>query len=526
LAPPGAGAAGKGRIAVFVAQQTRAGKAAAPTGLVDRLDGMRSTRAVVLGLLPVFLLVQAPTSFNGNEYYLFMLCLQRLSPELFSPYSAVFDAANARILSEYAIGLPVLWLGYETAHAVLRLAMAGAYAASVGFFLSGMRLSVLDGLLVLAIFLVTGPDILGKEWLFGGVETKTFAYVLIFTGLGLAVRARPVTAVAAAACATYFHFLVGGFWAIAFIAYEAIRTRAYRRTAWLLLVYALAAGPLAAILAYQQIGASGVAHEPNASFIYSIFRNAHHVAPFASKAVFASWAPGVAALIGLSCSFLFLLQIPAARSKPLVPWVTGLLCYLLAALALSALDARTGHLGKFYLFRPSSLTLFCAIVALLGLFNELGDGRGIRDGLRKAVFFCLAPLALFVVFSEKAPDLSATRRAVSADIARMNDFIVRSTAPDDIVLVEPGGEYYFPKVALPMLIDRPTLVSFKYVPADTRDLFRWYDLVQYRDRVFGHSCNDIGGYPVRYLLMTRRPEMKIPCGKVVWQSDYFALVEP
>jgi len=494
--------------------------------LLDRLDQLRSTRAVILSLLPVFILLHLPTSFNGNEYDLFVYCLRKLAPELFSQYSAKFDSANGRVLSEYLIGFPVLWFGYETAHTILRLMMAVAYAASVGFFLSGMRLSVLDSFLVLAIFLVTGPDILGKEWLFGGVETKTFAYAMIFTALGLAVRGRLTPAVGAAVLATYFHFLVGGFWAVALIAYDAIRDRSYRRTVRLLLGYAVLVSPLAAVITYQQLGSSSLAHEPNASFIYSIFRGAHHVAPFSSKMQLTNWAPGIVALIALSLSFLFLAQSAAARSRPLILWVAGLLCYLVVALGLSALDAHTGYLGKFYLFRPSSLTLFCAIVALLGLLNDLRDGTGIKDGLRKAAFFFVVPIAIFVVLSEKVPDTSAVRRAISDDIARMNAFIVKTTAPGDIVLVQPGGEYYFPKVALPMLLDRPTLVSFKFVPTNTRDIYRWYDLLQYRDRVFDEGCKDISRYPVRYLLMTQSPEMKIPCGKVVWRSDYFALVEP
>jgi hypothetical protein len=48
----------------------------------------------------------------------------------------------------------------------------------------------------------------------------------------------------------------------------------------------------------------------------------------------------------------------------------------------------------------------------------------------------------------------------------------------------------------------------------------------YRKHVFKDRCKDIGKYPVRYLLMMQRPDAKIPCGRVVWRSKYFMLVEP
>ena len=77
-----------------------------------------------------------------------------------------------------------------------------------------------------------------------------------------------------------------------------------------------------------------------------------------------------------------------------------------------------------------------------------------------------------------------------------------------------------------MLIDRPTLVSYKFVPTNPRDPYRWYDLIQYRAGVFDEDCKGIGRFPVRYLLMMQRRDMKIPCGNVVWRSKYFVLVEP
>lgn len=498
----------------------------APKSLLGFLNNQRSAWAIALCLAPLFLLILLPTAFNGNEYHYFMLAFRRVSPESFSAFSAPFDASEGRIFWELIVGNLIDWLGYDGAHTVLRLGMAVAYAGAVGYLFSTLRLSALDSLLTLGIFLILGQSILGREWLFEGVESKTVAYALIFLGLAFVVQGRPTYAIFAAVMATYFHFLVGGFWLLAFVAYDAMRDFAPKRQLRLVAMYFLLVAPLVLIIAYEQFWALHAApRHPSASIIYAI-RNAHHVAPFSSERQFHSWAPGIVWLLVLSLSFLLLSRSAAVKSRTFLYWVTGLLCYLVLALGLTALDTRTAYLAKFHLFRPASLTLLCAIVIAVGMFNEWQDKSGLKKWLRGFLFFSVMAIVTIGVVIGKARDLSAANRSISDDIARMNAFIVRTTSPQDIVLVQPGGEFFFPKVALPMLISRPTLVSLKFVPTNQHDIYRWYDLLLYRKHVFEDRCKDIGKYPVRYLLMMQRPDAKIPCGRVVWRSKYFMLVEP
>lgn len=512
---------------MLLVKQTMEYFARGPMDLLDRLDRCRSTRAIAVSLLPIFLLILLPIGFSENEYIYFMLPLRRVAPEQFSEFSAAFDASNARILWELLLGYPISWFGYDLTWAVMRLAMAVTYAAAIAYLLSTLELSAFDGLLVTGLFLLTGQDILGKEWLFQGVESKTLAYALIIVGLAFVMRERRAVAVCAAAVATYVHFVVGGFWLIALLLYDAMRDFSPRRLTRLLAIYALLVGPLIAVIAYQQLGSlNAEQHGLGASYIYSILRAPHHVAPFSSVEQFRRWAPDIALLMALSLSFLFLARSDLAKSRPLICWVAALLGYLVVALGLSALDARTGYLGKFYLFRPSSLTLFCAITAVLALFNGLEDKSGTKLRVRKATFLFVLPIAIFGIAGTKLSEASAERRAISEDIVRMNAFVLETSAPDGIVLIQPGGEYVFPKVALPMLLNRPTLVSLKFVPTNARDIYRWYDLLQYRDAVFTEGCKDLDRFPVRYLLMTQARDMNVPCGRIVWRSKYFALVEP
>jgi len=495
-------------------------------GFFDFLDNQRSAWAIALCLSPALLLLLMPTGMYPNEYNYLMLAFRRVSPSSFSHFSAAFDVSNARIVFETALGFLVKWLGYFGAQVVLRLSMTATYALAIGYLLSALGLSALDALIVLGVFVISGEDILGKEWLFLGAESKTFAYALVMLGLAHAIKGRMTVATLVAALATYVHFLVGGFWLMAILGYDAVRDFSLRRLARHFVQYVVLIGPLLVLIAYDQFGIPVAARVGlNANMIYAT-RAPHHVAPFLNLSQFLTWAPDIALLFALTAGFLMLMRHDLAQLRPLIRWITWLLCYLVAALALSALDAKTAYFAKFYLFRPSSLILFCLIAALVGLYNDMEDKSGIKQRLRQALVLFILPVAAIKAVDGKWSDLSGTKHAIRGEIADLNAFVVRNTGPDDIVLVQSGNEYLFPLVAMPMLIDRPTLVSYKFVPTNPRDIYRWNDLIQYRNQVFTEACKGIGRFPVRYLLMLRRPNMKIPCGNVVWRSNHFALVEP
>jgi hypothetical protein len=95
------------------------------------------------------------------------------------------------------IGGTIALLGYQGAQIVLHLVMAALYAFSLAYCLTGLRLSAVDALLALGIFVLVGPDLMGGEWLFLGVEPKTFAYAFVLFALGLVCRERAGWAAAA-----------------------------------------------------------------------------------------------------------------------------------------------------------------------------------------------------------------------------------------------------------------------------------------------------------------------------------------
>ena len=292
------------------AEGERLARGAAPPGRFPRIERLLAWTDRDLGLagrwrsalLPAFLLMAPPTLWDPNEEDYLALAFRKVAPAAFPPYSAVFDQANARFLSNLVLGVPVAWLGDEPAHLLLRVAGAVLYALAFAALLRSLRLGLLDGLAALALFGLLGPDLMGGEWLFFDAEPKTFAYAFVFLAIAAAAKDRWRWAAVCAAVATYFHFLVGGFWAAWVCLFHLALHRRWRTSVMLGGFYALATAPLLAVVVLDQIrGAAPVPPGvPSADYIYTILRNPHHLAPFSVPGKLHRWVPGAVATAALA----------------------------------------------------------------------------------------------------------------------------------------------------------------------------------------------------------------------------------
>lgn len=500
-------------------------------GWFAALDARPSTLGAAALLTPVIVLLMLPTSWGWNEDFYFIQSLLKVAPERAQPYGVAFDTSNARLLSEWVMGYPVLWFGYDGAHVLLRLVTALAYGVSLAYCITGLRLSPLDALLALSLFVLLGPDIMGGEWLFAGVEPKTFAYVFVFLGLGSVFRDRATPAAVSFAIATWFHFLVGGFWALAGFAFVLLQHRAARPLIRPVALFAVLSSPVLVLLVVDQYvaGAAAVpAHGLSADYIYGIVRSSHHTAPFHDPTLLPEWVDGIVVCLVMIVVLGFLAAQAGPFERGFHIWTAALLGYLLLAVGLSWLDRETSLLGKFFLFRPSSLILIFSILALLIAADRWLRGGSSEPGRRRtkaAAGLLVIPLMLWEGGDSKLRDL-VLGDPYSADLAALEAFIEQNTPPDSVIISDPAVGLQRPALSLPRVIDRPMLVTMKITPTNPAGIYRWYDLLQFKREVFAGDCPGPDDPPVRYLILID-PDAgaTAPCGEIIWRSGHFALAE-
>jgi len=167
--------------------------------------------------------------WGGNEIHYFALGLRAVRPDQFGPNHAAFDHSVARFASFAILGGTVAVFGYDSALITLRFVAIVAYALAFAYLARCLKLSRAETLVALLLFVLVGQCYFAIEWLFAGVEGKAFAYAAVFASIGLAWRDKDFAAVGVAALATYLHFLVGGFWAVAVIGLIGLKSGNVRR---------------------------------------------------------------------------------------------------------------------------------------------------------------------------------------------------------------------------------------------------------------------------------------------------------
>ena len=485
--------------------------------VLETLDREAQSGFLLLGLVPFLVLLLWPSAWSGSEEHYFLLAHRRVAPEAFSEFHAAFDASNARLVFEYLLGSVIALVGYERAHTIFRVAMGVLYAASFGMLFRALRLSVVDALGAIVLFCIAGQTFIGGEAIIRGVESKTLAYAAVVSAIALGYAGRWGGAILLVVAATYLHFLVGGFWILALALLAFIRTNGAAVPLRVLALSIAMAIPLLVLVAIEQFGHPAPASTLAPAEIYAL----RVPGPFDSKWDLWNWSPGIVVTGALTVAFFIASRYPADRHLTL--FVLALLVYLLAALGLSLADRHTHFFGKFYLFRPASLTLFLALVVLLyTMRNSIAGQTGkVTRQVTLAVFIVVFAWGQVKSIVE---DYVIGRKEI-AGLAQMTAVVERESKPGEIVLIEPrfsplleGNEPY---AALHRQIPRPTLVSAYFQPTLPHELVRWHELVQFRKNLFINGCREPLKYPVRLLVVFEADilERVRNCGRVVWRSD-------
>jgi hypothetical protein len=496
---------------------------------LERSNAFLGTALAVAVVLT--LQIQPFAAWGGNEIHYFDLGLRSVRPEQFGPNHAVFDHSVARFASFAILGSAIVLFGHDIALITLRFVAIAAYAVAFTYLAQSLKLSRAETLIALMLFVLVGQCYFAVEWMFAGVEGKVFAYAAVFAAIALAWRGKDLTAVAIAALATYLHFLVGGFWAVAVIGLIGLKSGSVFRIGRALLAYAVLCLPLLAILMHEWV----LAPTPDVSDldltitqIYSGFRNPHHVAPFSGQ--LDAWLPGISWMAAATCWMIILAGQEDPERRLLARWLLVMYTYLILAFVLSYFDRHTYFLGPLILFRPNSLSLLLTIMlGALWLRRALG-----KDAARTLAIITLALTIGFVVpramsFADHllSPQLPLSRMLTPKE-RELIAWLRGNTPTEATVVLEPTPQtdWAVPWLAFERLTGRPTLVSFKFVPTHKADIARWYRLLRWRKAVFDGDCGRVSEYPADYLVTLNPATLTrvAACGELAWTNAAYAVV--
>ncbi|ERL46054.1 serine protease Do protein [Candidatus Micropelagos thuwalensis] len=88
--------------------------------------------------------------------------------------------------------------------------------------------------------------------------------------------------------------------------------------------------------------------------------------------------------------------------------------------------------------------------------------------------------------------------------AEMYKFLSENSGPEDIILVDPKIEKILFDVE--RKLNRPTLVTFKYIPSSKEGLVEWYRRLKFKESVFNGKGLNTRQYPYNLVVASNKAD--------------------
>ncbi|HKP34393.1 MAG TPA: hypothetical protein VJT70_06395 [Sphingomicrobium sp.] len=490
--------------------------------LFGRLDDPAIPRPVYWAVLAsVLAIIAFPYRWTAGEENYFQLAYRWVRPDAFAPFSAAFDQSSGKFMAFWLYGNIVDLLGYEGAHAVVTAASIAFMAFALLRLSVLFRLSVVDALAVVAIYLAAGESLMGGEGFLIVADPKVFCYafgILAFAEAGSS-RGRWALVAIWSAIAVYFHFQIGGLWFALSWLLLVLARRDWRTGLFTASLFIVLVAPEIYALARDQLRFAGSVPPkgmPSADYIYAVLRAPHHLAPFADVGGWKRLAMrGLGYSLVIAAGALYALREPDRLLRAFAIVVLFLAMYQFVAVGLSWLDRETLAFAKFYLFRPAATILLLALYLLAALWRlRTVNLPEVRLLPMTAIIAMLLVQAGFRSLNRQLAPLDPSARAMVEEVTKRSQ-------PSDGVLLDPALDG---QISLIRQIGRPTFVTWKFVPTNPPDIYRWWGLMERRRETFAGNCSKAEPAARFLVAIAGRPEMA-RCGPIVWSNDAYLLIE-
>ncbi|RMG80589.1 MAG: hypothetical protein D6714_14350, partial [Bacteroidetes bacterium] len=360
---------------------------------------------LIWGMLCLQFLSFVP-SVNDEQY---ILCArQHYNPDWIPGSFSANEFPGTRFLFEWIMGWFVDWVGFEAGVFWGRFFNFLLLAFPVAGLFRMLKFNNLEIFILFEFYLFSSQHYYAGEWIFKASEAKTFAYIFVFWGLIEFLKARYYRAFGLIVAASFFHVLVGGWFAASCFGALALKRENRKKIPALGALYALPLLPFIYYLSRHMLNdLPEAAGNVNLDHIYVYFRNRHHLGLFYEWGYFLKkHAFGVSLAIG---AFWWFVRhpFPAAdiyferlRQLLLVMLGTGFLFLGVSLADKLFFDLSGGFLLKYYPWRMQGLAWFITFILVARQLQNANQNPGGIFNLPTS-FGRWLPLLAFVFLSIK-----------------------------------------------------------------------------------------------------------------------------
>lgn len=417
---------------------------------------------------------------NANEEMYLGLAKQFYSPEWIKDSFSFTEFAGTRLIYQYFTGFLLQYVSFEQLTFWCRLFNFLLFAFPLAKLFRLFRLNNVEIFFLLQVVYFSCQSMFGGEWIFKGFETKTIAYALIFYSLYYLLSGKNFRSLIFIVFATYFHVLVGG-WFFLLVMFYYLFDNSINFKTWIKqgVLYVLLCLPFIIYLARELLFNSVSEIEGvNLNWVYTYFRNSHHVALFNDIAVFFHLhLPGIlvsSAFFVICVIYRDYFTIPVVKQLNSLNIIIFLMLFI--SLIIGLFDVNGGYL-KYYPYRISALSM---------LFLVFQFGIVLKDYIKEKHYSFLLVLmlvfALPFLFYGTTINVQQSLDPREEEINELASFAIENTDPKDVFIfldIEPDKA----KFSFIRKSERDRFVVFKFVPSGGNKLYDWYVRILERKKV-------------------------------------------
>ena len=458
--------------------------------------------------------------YGGEEQY-FAFAKHFMDPGWIPHSFSLSHSPGGNFLFEVIAGFFLRYISFNTLAFYGRMVNFLLLCIPLAHIFKYFKLSNLESVVLFQLFFLPHQSFFAGEWIFQDFEVKTLAYIFVLYGISFLLKKKIYAFTFAGAIATYFHFLVGGWFFLLFMIFLLVQRIPWRKLVMAAILYIAVLTPYIIYLAQLYIiGNRAVINGVNTNWIYVYDRLPFHLGIFKSWRYFMHiHMDGVT--ISLTLYVLCLLYFRKFK-HPHIQILNKLNIILFSEqfiFIIVAVFDREGILLKTYPFRTSTLSSLLIMIefallikyyllpGLLRRFVKTSDHK-IRFNKRVQYLTVMNSvlLVLFLAFfvSECIQTFSGENTDIqqpSARMVKMMDYIRENTRKEDVILIlfrdDPA---YFQRLA-----ERESFVVWKYTPTTSTDIYEWYERERLKNKIKQNIANLsllTGKYRVNYVIGT------------------------
>jgi hypothetical protein len=456
---------------------------------------------------------------NQEEY--FLLAKLFIHPEFLPNTFTAYDVPGTRILFQYIAGFFLQYMSFESFAFWSGCVNFLLYSFILTKIFKKLNFSVIEALIVIAVFFLPKQNFFGGEWMIRGFEGKTLAYVFVLWSLYEFLGKKYLTGVILAAFSVYFHVLVGGWYSIIIFGYLLLKEGFFRCFKFGIIYIFLVSPVMIYLFTNYFVDNPSIINGMNTNWIYTALRNSRHTYPFKSLDFFVTKFLGGTILTLISymlCIFYFRRckdeNLAFFNTLNIIIFTQQFLFLLIAAFD------KNGFILKYYPFRLSCLAvLFMYIILvlytkkyLLLLFPENLTGK-IKD--KSKIIWSLTIILIMSFVGVSLKDNLRHIKSYNDSIKQKSElykFVRNNTLKNDVfIFYKHENRFKYADLSFMRNTQREVFSIKKFIPTSSRAIYAWYIRLQENnklDKNISYLREIENKYKIDYLLSASSREDK------------------